>query len=64
MKPEEVSGEADKRKCSAAVPAAVAGAYRRSFGVRVGLGFRGRLRDLVDVGRVNAVDWSDRRLVL
>jgi hypothetical protein len=32
--------------------------------VRVGLRFCRRLRDLVDVGRVSAVDWSDHGLVL
>jgi hypothetical protein len=38
--------------------------YRRSFGVLVGLRFRRRLRDLVGIGRVDAVDWSDHGLVL
>jgi hypothetical protein len=33
--------------------------YPRSLGVRVGLRFCRRLRNLVDVGRVNAVDWSN-----
>ena len=33
--------------------------YRRSFGSRIGLGFRGRMRGLVDVHRMRGVDWSD-----
>jgi hypothetical protein len=36
----------------------------RSLGVRIGLRFRRRLRNLVDVGRMNAVDWIDHGLVL
>jgi len=33
--------------------------YRRSFGSRIGLGFGGRMRGLVDVDRVRVVDWGD-----
>jgi hypothetical protein len=36
----------------------------RSFGVRIGSRFLRRPRDLVDIGRVNAVDWWDHGLVL
>jgi hypothetical protein len=33
--------------------------YRRSLGVRIGPRFLGRPRDLVDICRMNAVDWWD-----
>ena len=34
-------------------------AHGWSLSARIGLGFRGRVRGLVDVDRVRTVDWSD-----
>lgn len=57
-------GLAGALQCDLVLREGAAFGYWGSLGVGIGLRFRRRLRNLMDVGRVNALDWSDHRMVL
>ena len=54
-----VVGLASAFECDLVLGKLAAFLHRRSLGLGIGPRFRRRVRDLLGVGRMNVVDWSD-----